>query len=60
MLKAGIKNSEDFETRLHEIRKLIDMADAELRDGKGIEFTTSAALCDGIIRRSEAIIKSKY
>jgi hypothetical protein len=41
---------EDYETRRKHVRSLIDEADAEMRDGKGVEFASSAALAAEIAR----------
>jgi antitoxin ParD1/3/4 len=51
VVRAGLRMLEDYESRLGHIRASVDEADAELRDGKGVEFASSTALADEIARR---------
>jgi arginine decarboxylase-like protein len=43
--------SEKYEIRVNQVRNLINEADAEVRDGEGVEFGSSAALAVEIARR---------
>jgi antitoxin ParD1/3/4 len=51
VVRAGLRLLEDYESRLSHVRALVDEADAQVRDGKGVEFASSAALADEITRR---------
>jgi antitoxin ParD1/3/4 len=50
VVRAGLRMLEDYESRLHQVRAMVDIADSEVRDGKGIEFGSAAALADEITR----------
>lgn len=50
---------EEFDIRTNHARELVDEADAEVRDGKGVLFASSAALADEITRRGLARIALK-
>jgi antitoxin ParD1/3/4 len=49
VVRAGLRMLEDYETRLAEVRGLIDEADASLANGKGIEFSSARSLVDAVI-----------
>ena len=51
VVRAGLRMLEDYETRLNEVRLLVDAADAQIQDGKGIEFAAAGALRDEVLRR---------
>jgi antitoxin ParD1/3/4 len=51
VVRAGLRMLEDYESRLSHVRALVDVAEAEVRDGKGVEFASSTALADEIARR---------
>jgi antitoxin ParD1/3/4 len=51
VVRAGLRMLEDYETRLNEVRLLVDAADLELRGGKGIEFAGADALRGEVLRR---------
>ena len=50
---------EEFDIRTNHARELVDEADAEVCDGKGVLFASSAALADEITRRGLARIALK-
>ena len=51
VVRAGLRMLEDYETRLQDIRACIDVADEEIKAGKGIEFSSAQDLTDEIVRR---------
>jgi antitoxin ParD1/3/4 len=51
VVRAGLRMLEDYESRLSHVRALVDEADAQVRDGKGVEFASSAKLADEIAHR---------
>ena len=51
VVRAGLRMLEDYETRLTEVRALIDSADAEIAAGKGAEFVSSHALAEAVIAK---------
>jgi len=59
VVRAGLRMLEDYETRLNEARALVDAADAEIADGKGIEYATSQDMTDEIVKRGLARLSQK-
>lgn len=55
VVRAGLRMLEDYELRLSQVRAMVDLADAEVRDGKGVEFGSASALADEIARRGTRI-----
>lgn len=51
VVRVGLRMLEDYETRLGELRSLIDAGDAELVAGQGVEFSSSADLTEAVIAR---------
>lgn len=59
VVRAGLRMLEDYETRLGEARALVDAADAEIADGKGIEVATGQEMTDEIVKRGLARLSQK-
>lgn len=59
VVRAGLRLLEDYETRLAEARALVDVADAEIAAGKGIEYATGQDLTDEIVKRGMARLAQK-
>ncbi len=59
VVRAGLRMLEDYETRLREIRSLIDAGDAELEAGNGIKFTTAQELTNAVIKRGHEKLNQK-
>ncbi len=55
VVRAGLRMLEDYETRLNEVRLLVDAADAQIQDGKGIEFASASALREEVLRRGTGL-----
>lgn len=55
VVRAGLRMLEDYETRLNEVRLLVDAADAQIQDGKGIEFAGAGVLRDEVLRRGTSL-----
>jgi len=54
VVRAGLRMLEDHETRLAEVRALVDTADAEIAAGNGIDYTSRQDLTDDIVKRGTA------
>lgn len=59
VVRAGLRMLEDYETRLAEARALVDAADAEIADGKGIEYANAQELTNDIMKRGMARLAQK-
>ena len=59
VVRAGLRMLEDYETRLAEVRALVDAADAEIAEGKGIEYASAQDLTDDIMKRGMARLAQK-
>jgi antitoxin ParD1/3/4 len=51
VVRAGLRMLEDYETRLSEVRALVDEADASLAAGNGIEFASANEIAEAVIAR---------
>ncbi|MBL4801806.1 MAG: type II toxin-antitoxin system ParD family antitoxin [Emcibacter sp.] len=51
VVRAGLRMLEDYETRLREVRTLIDAADKQITAGEGIEFSNAQDLTKEIVKR---------
>ncbi|PKR48460.1 type II toxin-antitoxin system ParD family antitoxin [Thalassospira marina] len=51
VVRAGLRMLEDYETRLEDVRRLVDAADEEIAAGKGVEFSTADELTDFVMKR---------
>ena len=51
VVRAGLRMLEDYETRLRDVRALIDAADEQISSGEGIEFANAKDLTDEIVKR---------
>lgn len=54
VVRAGLRLLEDYEIRVAEARALVDVADAEIAAGKGIEYANARELTDEITKRGMA------
>lgn len=59
VVRAGLRLLEDYETRLQEVRSLIDEGDAELAAGKGMVFSTADELTDAVVKRGMEKLNQK-
>ncbi|MEW6236540.1 MAG: type II toxin-antitoxin system ParD family antitoxin [Candidatus Omnitrophota bacterium] len=57
VVRAGLRMLQDYETRMRELRLLIDEADASLAAGKGKSYDDPVELIEAIVKRGQA--KSK-
>lgn len=53
VVRAGLRMLEDYETRLSEVRALVDEADAAFAAGKGLEFASAGDITEAVIVRGE-------
>ena len=53
-IRAGMRLLEDYETRLRDVRRLIDEADAQIAAGEGIEYSDARSLARDVIERGTA------
>ena len=51
VVRAGLRLLEDRETRLRELRALLDEAEAEIEAGQGITFADAESLTKEVLRR---------
>lgn len=59
VVRAGLRMLEDYETRLAEARALVDVADAEIAAGEGIEYIGGQDITDDIVKRGMARLAQK-
>lgn len=51
VVRAGLRMLEDYETRLRDVRALIDTADEQIAAGQGIEFSNAQDLTNEVVKR---------
>jgi len=59
VVRAGLRMLEDYETRLGEVRGLIDAGDAELATGEGMAFSSARELTDAVVKRGMEKLNQK-
>lgn len=59
VVRAGLRMLEDYETRLAEARAIVDVADAEIAAGEGIEYANAHDITDEIVKRGTARLAQK-
>lgn len=57
VVRAGLRMLQDYETRMQELRLLIDEADASIAAGKGQSYDDPAELVESIVKRGQEKLK---
>jgi len=59
VVRAGLRMLEDYETRLNEVRGLIDAGDTDVEAGKVLKVSSAKELTDEIVKRGMKRLKTK-
>ncbi|ETX04614.1 type II toxin-antitoxin system ParD family antitoxin [Candidatus Entotheonella palauensis] len=57
VVRAGLRMLEDYETRMKELRMLVDQGDEAVADGKVMTYASPEALTEDIVKRGKKKLK---
>ena len=55
VVRAGLRMLEDYEARLADLRRKIDLADSQLAAGEGLEISGAEDLTRAVLQRESAL-----
>ena len=59
VVRAGLRMLEDYETRLRDVRALIDAADKEIEARQGVAYSNAQDLTNDVIKRGMERLNQK-